>query len=414
MRSAFFALAALLAASSAGAVEPVGSKTFNTDAGFDLSKLTTENFLDVVVPLAKKDGRIVFYDFTDSFGPLFNNTLLPAFEKQYGIKVEYVRGSGDTAAQQLIAAHNAGGKVPADVYFVSSGKLTALFKAGVIANLPLASLLPNGRALNPSVATVTDGVDHGGAYVPFHRNQTSIAYDSRAFASEAVPDTLDTLLTWAKAHPGKLVVTKPTGGGSGSGFLQSIAFAKVVGDACRAPFTDFSITPEVATTFAAGPCVTPVWDYYRELLPFVEVANGNSDTLNLLAGGAGVIGTAWEDMTYDFVGRGLLPRSIRQEILKEGQVGGGDGMFIPAGARSTAAGLLLVDFMLSRDTQLTKLQLNGSRTARLDVDPAGSFTPEQIDRLIPTAQFKERARVAMPAALTSALSAHFVSNVLRK
>lgn len=150
------------------------------------------------------------------------------------------------------------------------------------------------------------------------------------------------------------------------------------------------------------------------MLSVAEVANGNSDTLNLPAGGAGVIGTAWEDVTCDFVVRGLPPRSIRQEILAEGQVGGGDGMFVPAGARSTAAGPPLVDFMPSWDARLKKLRLDGSRSARNDIDPAGSFTSEQVDRLIPTAQFRERTRASMPAALNQALSAHSVANVLRR
>jgi putative spermidine/putrescine transport system substrate-binding protein len=414
MKTLITASVALLMSTTAFAVEPVGSDKFNTEPGFDLGTLTADNFYDVIVPLAKKEGSLTFYDFTDSFGPLFNDHLIPEFEAKYGIKVDYIRGEGAAANQQLIAAHKSGANAPADAYFVSSGGLQLLSSEGVIANLPLNTLLPNGAALNPDIATNTGGIDHGGVFVPFHRNQTDIIFDTRVVDAATVPTTFDGLLDWAKANPGKFIVTSPTGGGSGSGFMQSIAFAKVTGDECRAAFTNWTITEEEATAYAASDCMTPVWDYYTELLPVVELTNGNADTLNLIANGAGAIGTAWEDMAYDFIGRGLLPPTVRQQLLEGGQVGGGDGLFFPVGAAKPAAGLLMLDFLVSKDVQLTKLSINGSRSARLDIDPAETFTPEQVARLIPTDQYATRAIVGMPSKLTSQLSAHFTANLLRQ
>ena len=414
MKTLIAASIALLMCTTAYAAEPVGSDKFNTEPGFDLGTLTADNFYDVIVPLAKKEGTLTFYDFTDSFGPLFNDRLIPAFEAEYGIKVDYIRGEGAAANQQLIAAHKSGAPAPADAYFVSSGGLPLLSSEGVIANLPLHTLLPNGAALNPDIATRTGGVDHGGVFVPFHRNQTDIIFDTRVVDAATVPTNFDALLDWAKANPGKFIVTSPTGGGSGSGFMQSLAFAKVTGDECRAAFTNWTITEEEATAYAASDCMAPVWAYYTDLLPVVELTNGNADTLNLIANGAGAIGTAWEDMAYDFIGRGLLPPTVRQQLLEEGQVGGGDGLFFPVGGSHPAAGLLMLDFLISKDIQLTKLSVNGSRSARLDIDPAQTFTPEQVARLIPTDQFASRAIIGMPSKLVSQLSAHFTANLLRK
>ena len=414
MKTLFAASIALLMSTTAFAVEPVGSDTFNTEPGFDLGTLTADNFYDVIVPLAKKEGLLTFYDFTDSFGPLFNDHLIPAFEETYGIKVDYIRGEGAAANQQLIAAIKAGSNAPADAYFVSSGSLPLLTSEGVIANLPLNTLLPNGAGLNADIATTTGGVNHGGIFLPFHRNQTDIIFDTRTVDAASVPTTLDGLLQWAKANPGKFIVTSPTGGGSGGGFMQSLAFAKVSGDECRATFTNWTISEEEATAFAASECMTPVWNYYAELLPVVELTNGNADTLNLVANGAGAIGTAWEDMAYDFIGRGLLPPTVRQQLVEEGQVGGGDGLFFPVNASNPAAGLLMLDFLISKDIQLIKLSINGSRSARTDIDPSQTFTPEQVARLIPTDQYASRAIISMPPKLVSQLQAYFTANLLRK
>lgn len=414
MKTLLTASIALLMSTTAFAAEPVGSDKFNTEPGFDLGTLTADTFYDVIVPLAKKEGALTFYDFTDSFGPLFNERLIPQFEEKYGIKVEYIRGEGAAANQQLIAAHKSGAAAPADAYFVSSGSLPLLNGEGVIANVPLNTLLPNGAALNADIATTTGGVNHGGVFLPFHRNQTDIIFDTRVVDAASVPTTLDGLLDWAKANPGKFIVTSPTGGGSGSGFMQSIAFAKVEGDDCRAAFTNWTISEEDATAFAASDCMTPVWNFYAELLPVVELTNGNADTLNLIANGAGAVGTAWEDMAYDFIGRGLLPPTVRQQLLEEGQVGGGDGLFFPVGGTHPAAGLLMLDFLVGKDVQLEKLSINGSRSARTDIDPAQTFTPEQVARLIPTDQYASRAIISMPPKLVSQMQAYFTANLLRK
>jgi putative spermidine/putrescine transport system substrate-binding protein len=88
-------------------------------------------------------------------------------------------------------------------------------------------------------------------------------------------------------------------------------------------------------------------------------------------------------------------------------------MFLPVGGEHPAAGLLLLDFLMSHDAQLEKLQINGSRSARTDIDPAASFTPQEVARLIPTDQFATRRLENMPATLNTALSAYAVANLLR-
>jgi len=414
MKALLTASIALLMTTTAFAVEPIGSDKFNTDPGFDLATVNADNFYDVIVPLAKKEGAVTFYDFTDSFGPLFNDHLIPEFEAKYGIKVTYVRGEGAAANQQLIAAHQAGAKAPADAYFVSSGGIPLLLGAGVMANVPLNQLLASGPGINPTIATVTSGIEHGGAFLPFHRNQTDIVFDTRVIPAETAPTDLDALAAWAKANPGKFIVTSPSGGGSGNGFMQAIALAKITGDDCRAIFTKWDVTKEEAEAYAASDCAKPLWDFYKDLLPSVELTNGNSDTLNLIATGAGAIGTAWEDMVYDFTGRGLLPPTVRQMLLEEGQVGGGDGLFFPVNGEHPAAGLLMLDFLMSKDVQLKKLSINGSRSALTDIDPAQTFTPEQVARLIPTDQFATRALPRLPSILNDGLVAYFTANVLRK
>ena len=405
--------AALLASTAAYAADPVGADSFNLETSFDLSALTADNFMEVIEPAAKAEGEFTFFDFTNSFGPLFTNHLLPAFEEAYGIKVDYVRGKGSTAVQQLVAAINAGSEAPADIYFIGSGgTLTTLLQEEMIANIPLNTLLPNAAGFDAEQFLKAAGKEHGGIYMPFHRNQTSMVYNTAMIDAGEMPTNLVDLKAWAEANPGKLAVTNPTRGGSGDGFLQSVANGFVEGEECRAPITNYAVTEEEATAWAESDCLTATWEFYSSLLESVELTNGNSDTLTLVANGAVVMGTAWEDMAFDFMGRGLLPPTTRQTILESGQVGGGDGMFVPVKSEKPASALLFLNFMASQDMQLLKLSVNGSRSARTDIDPTASFSEEEANKLVPTAEFAERARPQMPQPIKNALKAYFTANIL--
>ena len=153
--------------------------------------------------------------------------------------------------------------------------------------------------------------------------------------------------------------------------------------------------------------------YFKELKPYVEFTNGNSDTLNLFANGEVVVGTVWEDMVFDFIGRGLLPPEIKARLLTEGEVGDGDGAMIPSGAQHLAGALLFMDFLMSDEIQLYKLGVNGSRSARTKLDITKALAPEVVDRLVPQDQYDELARPRIVGTVTDAASARFVSEILQ-
>lgn len=399
LKSLVLAIALVIAVASlpAEAVEPIpwGGDSFNIETEFDLASLTSENFYDVIVPLAEKEGSFVFFDFTNSFAPLWLEHIIPLFEEKYKIKVEHHSVKNDIAVQQIMAARNAGQPSPVDLFFVGSTKTKILMDEGLGANIPMRKLLPNAKELDETLATVTNGVNHGGYMVPFHRNQTAMGYDSRFVKAEDLPTTFDELLAWAKANPGKLAATSPLRGGSGDNFLSSVMLHYVEGN-CRDALFNFEITDEEVKAWIGEGCLEPVGKYYKAFNPVVEITNGNSDTLNLIANGEAYMGTVWEDMAYDFIGRGLLPPTVRFFLLKDGQSGGGDGIFLPAASNKPAASLLFLDFVISRDIQVLKLQVNGSRSARTDLIVGELLDEKDAARLIPDEQYPAYARQHVP------------------
>ncbi|MCB1501310.1 MAG: extracellular solute-binding protein [Bauldia sp.] len=396
---------------SAGAVEPVGAPDFNIASSIDLKALDTANFYDVLVPAAKAEGEIVFYDFGESEKDLFAE-IIHRFEDKYGVKVDYHQVDGEQAVQQLIAAKQASQPAPVDIFWMPNGQVRVANESGVIANLPLNTMLPSAPDLAENPATVSRGYVHGGIVAPFHRNQTAIAYDTRAIEPGSEPKTFPELLAFAKANPTKFAITNPTRGGSGSGFLETAILALSPAD-CQTRLYDYTLTPEEAEAWAAGPCLDPVMAYFKEIRPYVEFTNGNSDTLNLMANGQATVATVWEDMVFDFIGRGLLPPQIKSRLLAEGEVGDGDGAMIPSGAQHVAGALLFMDYLMSDEIQLYKLSVNGSRSARTGLDIAAALSPEVVERLVPQDQYDDYARPRIVGTVTDAASARFVTEILQ-
>ena len=397
---------------AAQAVEPVGAPEFNIKTDIDLKALDTSNFYDVLTPKAKEEGQIVFYDFGESEKELFAE-IIKRFEAKYdGVKIDYHQVDGEQAVQQLIAAKQAGQPSPVDIFWMPNGQVRVANEAGVIANLPLHTMLPSAPDLAENPSTVSRGYVHGGVVAPFHRNQTAIGFDTRTVALGSEPKSFPELLAFAKANPMKVAITNPTKGGSGSGFLESAILAMTSAD-CQARLYDYTLTPEEATAWAAGPCMEPVIAYFNELKPHVEFTNGNSDTLNLMANGQVVVATVWEDMVFDFIGRGLLPPQIKARLLTEGEVGDGDGAMIPSGAQHLAGALLFMDWLMSDEIQLYKLSVNGSRSARTKLDISKALGPEVVERLVPQEQYSEFARPRIVGTITDAASDRFVREILQ-
>src|SRR5689334_12918442 len=230
-------LASTLGAGSARAIEPMGAGDFNVKSKVDLKTLDRANFVAVLTPVAKTEGasELVFYDFADTLCDLLAKES-QGFTAETGIKVKHVCVDGDTATQQLIAAQQAGSKPPADVFFGPNNDMRALTKAGIVANLPLVALVPAAQDLDKEAAVRSRGFEHGGTVLPFHRNQTVIAYDSARIA--APPSGLVEIFDYAKAHDLKVAVTNPTKGGSGSGFIETAMLA--LAPECNKDLYDFS------------------------------------------------------------------------------------------------------------------------------------------------------------------------------
>jgi len=392
----------------ASAISPVGSGQFNVKPRVDLTKLTRENFAAMLTSVAKSQSGLVFYDFADTLCELLAKESA-TFTQETGIAVKHVCVDGDTATQQLIAEAQAGKPASADLFFGPNNNMRAMTAAGVIANLPLVDLLPNAADVEQAAARTSRGFKHGGTVVPFHRNQTALAYNSALVSNP--PQTFEELLAFAREHSGKVTVTDPTQGGSGSGFLES-ALLKF-SPQCANDYYNFDLTKEQAAAVAQR-CMTPVLAYWRSLRPHVKFSSSNENSIKALANNVALVATVWEDDLYTLASKGLVPQSTRPILLRSGQVGDGDGLFIVASTQKLEAALLYANFLMSDKVQIDKLEQTGSRTARVKLQTKGKIPEKLAKFLLPDAMYHERTRPRINGQITDAAADIFVKEIVAK
>ncbi|MBI3961583.1 MAG: extracellular solute-binding protein [Deinococcus sp.] len=378
---------------------------YNVSSTVDLSTLTRENFEATLLPVAQQQGSLTVYNFDTFFEPMLAE-INRRFTERYGIGVTVVTVDSDTAVQQLIAERQAGAPSAADVFLFASDSIRAALSGGVVAQIPLLDILPNAINLDPNVAGFTRGVRNNGWAVPFHRNQAALAYLSDQVSDP--PDTLQELRDFACANPGKVALTNPYEGGSGATFLEAVAL-ELAGP--REDYYNFDLTEE-----QAGDLVDSRWqavyEYFRSLLACgTFFTNSNVESEQVLATGAALVATVWEDCTFTFVLNGTVPPTVRLTMLASGHPGGGDDVMVVAGTQKVEAALLYVNFLMSQEVQLYKLQEYASRSARQDLDTS-MIGAERRDALVPQEQYVTRSVPRINSLIREVAEDSFAAEVL--
>ena len=374
----------------------------------DLRTVGRDEFYRVVIPRAKQEGSVDLYSFPPAFPPFWKNVLIPRFEAKYGIKVNFFNTRPHLADQQLIALRSLGRAPPADVYFAPGSHMRLYRRAALAADYNLAAMLPEASAYPPDLLALTAP---DGRFIPFHFNQTALAYDSARLPHASVPRDLDALLRWAQAHPAQFALTAPRSGGSGQGLLLAVAY-RFMSPQCRKTFTDsWKSDAEASRWVDTSGCMVQAWQYLRALVKVSAMTNGNADTQNLLANKAVTIGTVWEDGAYTFLQQKLLEPSIALTVPQPGMPGSADVLFVVAGTRHPAAALLLIDFALSRSIQQWKLDEMASRTGRADINGSAHYTGPAAPFMVPKSSLSPQL-IWPPAAMMIALDRGFDRQVM--
>ena len=274
---------------------------------------------------------------------LWSTVLIPAFEKEYpGYKVNITfdrNGLRDAQTTARIIAAKETRRDPG-VDLIDGGIAVRLAQAGLLYK-PSANLMPNLRDVSKLLIKQSNGT------IPYRASTVLLAYNSKNVTK--APTTLNELLAWIKANPGKFTYNVPSGGGSGYSFAQTVLDMNLTADERLA----MSLAPnkEIQAKWAKG------WETLRELNKFTYGKNGtypanNAATLNLLATGEIDMGTVWSDQFASARAAGTMPANIKVTNIKNPALTGGPATLgIPINGSNRTGARLLANFVLSTEMQ---------------------------------------------------------------
>ncbi|RZU18474.1 putative spermidine/putrescine transport system substrate-binding protein [Kribbella rubisoli] len=285
----------------------------------------------------------VFISGDTNIQKLWANDLGPAFEKANpGYKVQVtldLHGEHDAQTMAKLSASVAQKKDPG--FDVVDG--------GFVPKASTANLLePADSSKISALADIpADVVKAGGTGgIPYRGSSVLLAYDTKAVP--APPKTLDDLLAWIKAHPGKFTYNSPKSGGSGGSFVATVLDKYVPADARQKMTVGYDKGLEsnwdqgFATLHGLNPYV-----YQKGVYP-----NGNQQVLDLLANGQISMAPVWSDMFTTAVANGAIPATVKStQISDPSFTGGAAYLGIPANSPSKDAALKLVNFVEQPEQQ---------------------------------------------------------------
>lgn len=276
-------------------------------------------------------------------------------ERDFGVRVIHVKVSDTATVVSQVLAEKSVGKASGgavDLIWINGENFAAMKDQGLLVEEGWAETLPNWRYVdveNKPTVSVDFTVPTDGQESPWGMAKLVFMYDSARL--DTPPATLDALLDYAKAHPGRFSYPQPPNF-YGTTFLKQVLVSTVTDKAALSrPVDDADFEALTAPLFAyLDDLHGSLW---RQGKAFPQNA---SHMRQLLADGE-------LDIAFSFnpgdasgaIANGELPPSVRTFVLDGGTIGNTHFVAIPFNSSSKAGAKVFADFLLTPMAQTRKL-----------------------------------------------------------
>ncbi len=285
----------------------------------------------------------VFISGGDNVRQLWQDSLAPAFSKAnpgYSVTVNLdLHGERDSQTMAKLASAAQQNKDPG-FDLVDGGFVTQAAGAGL--------LTPVSTSNVPNLADVPEKTVKAGGNggIPYRGSSVLLAYDSKTVPTP--PKTLDEVLAWIKANPGKFTYNTPNSGGSGQAFVTTVLDKFVPAEDRAKMETSYAkdLEKDWDQGFALLASLNP-YIYQKGVYP-----NGNDQILSLLASGQISMAPVWSDMFITGQKNGQIPPTARYtQISNPSLTGGAAYLGIPKSSPRQEAALKLANWVLTPEAQ---------------------------------------------------------------
>lgn len=269
----------------------------------------------------------------------------------YEAKLNFILSGtgGGTLADQLVAAYKAG-QTDTEFDVVDLGdddltKVLSLTSEDVLQDLDM-SKIPNAEGVT------AEPVAAKGKIQPYRGTTVILAYNSETVPEDEVPTTMDELVEWIKAHPGRFAYNTPGTGGAGDSFVRTSIYNFIDDD---------------SALMSSDPKWMEQWDegfaFLKELHPYmyksgdtVVYPNKNQGTLDLLTQGEIDMCPNWADMVLSQRKAGTVPEKIKITTIEPSFTGSVQGITVPSYSGNKEGGFAFINYLLSPEAQTILVQ----------------------------------------------------------
>lgn len=307
---------------------------------------------DAVVEKAK--GQTVFFS-AWAGSPKINSYwewVAETVKARYGVEVRHVKVADIAQSVTRVLAEKTAGRAgdgSVDLMWLN-GENFATMKANGLLYGPFTANLPNMRLVDtrnkPTLVDFTVPVE--GMEAPLSITQFVMVYDTATLP--VPPRSVEALLEWAKAHPGRLTYPQPPNF-LGTTFLKQVLLALQ---------SDWTSLMQPATDENEDLVTGPLWHYLDELHPLMW-RNGKvfpaagTQIRQLLNDGEIDLSMAFNPLeAASAIEDGLLPPTARVYTFEEGTIGNANFLAIPFNATAKEGAMVVIIFLLSAEAQARK------------------------------------------------------------
>lgn len=270
---------------------------------------------------------------------------------RYGLTLVRVPLDAAVIVAKLVAEKDKGSNVGGVDLFWVNGENFRVAKENDILFGPFAERLPNFiKHVDKRIAAYDFGYPVDGYEVPLGRAQFVFEYDSERFNTP--PKSFIDLLDWVRENPGRFTYPAPTDF-TGAAFIRQLFYA-VAGSP-----TNFELgwNEELYSKIAPR-----VWEYLKEMKPYlwhagIDYPKTLAELDNLFASGEVDFSMAYMPRhTQAKVDQGAFPAQTKSYLLDLGTLFNMHYLAIPATSSNRAGAMVVANFLLSPDAQLSKFK----------------------------------------------------------
>lgn len=351
--------------------------------------VATAEWSEVVTATKGSTVRFYMWGGSDTINRWVDGVVSRRMQELYGIKVQRVPMDAADFINKLLTEKQAGQKQGSmDLLWINGENFKSAKQNGLLWR-PFAARLPNYQkyvdTASPDVTT-DFGFPTDGYEAPWGKAQFVMVYDSAKVSSP--PSSFRALAEWVKQYPGKFSYPAPPDF-TGSAFTRMALYETTGGySQYLATYDEALLTKNWQSTWdllaGLGPSLWMKGETYPESLAALHKLYAD--------------GEVWFTMSYDpaeasnNVLKGIWPKTTRTYLFDQGTIGNTHFTAIPFNAPNPGGAMLLADFLLSPEAQISKQ----------DPTQWGDFVAIDPQRLSPADQQKLASLERGPATLAPA------------